>query len=164
VGSGKEYTMAEAFTTRKRRRKADSQNYPCYNDLPMKQPGENRKQVFGRAMNFSCVPFIVCLLVCGLLPVTGEARQSQASDQAGFSASCPGPHRLTARPQNLTLAQGKTTRRQVNLAPATSNSWSSVIQIEGHPAHTSYSRATYSSLQISHPSDRAPPSLAASNI
>jgi len=112
-------------------------------------------------MSFGSVAGIICILVFGLLPLPCESLEPLTPYQAGFYDSCPDPARFTARTQNLNLAQSKTTRRQANLALVTSSGWPALIQVEGHLAHASYSRAAYSSLQISHPSGRAPPSLAA---
>src|ERR1051325_10154177 len=119
----------------------------------MKRAGENRKESFRHATIFSSVAGIACLLICGLLPTPGEARQSLSLDKIGFSVTCPGPARFTARPQDFNLAQSKSPRRPANLAAAASNSWPGLIRIEVRFARTSYSRSAYSAAQISQPSD-----------
>jgi hypothetical protein len=127
----------------------------------MKHLRENRKQAFTGAIIFNFVHGLICLLIGSLLPVAGGVQESRASSQECFSAYCAQVDRVNARPQNLTLTQSKSQRRQANLALATSSSWAGLIHVSGRVAHISSPRAAYSSFQGPRPSDRAPPSIAA---
>src|SRR5215216_2387418 len=127
----------------------------------MKHLRENEKGSFTDAVIFNFVHGLICLLIGSLLPVADGVQESRASNRSGFSACCSQLDRVTARPQNFTLAQSKAQRRQANLALATSSSWAAMIYIEGRIAHVTSRRAAYTSFQAPRPSDRAPPSARA---
>jgi hypothetical protein len=122
----------------------------------MKRLSENRKQAFRRAIVLNYVLGSICLLIGSLLPLPSSSRESHSSNQAGISA-CLRFDRAAARAHKLSLTENKAPRRHHNFAAATSSSWATLIRFKSRFARNSYSEANYSSIQISHPSGRAPP-------
>ncbi|MFP5265707.1 MAG: hypothetical protein ACLGJB_27810 [Blastocatellia bacterium] len=127
----------------------------------MKQRRENRKHPLRRATVFNCVLGSVCLLIVSLLPAPYDAGESFAPCPAGFSACCSQVDRVTAGAKNLSFAQSKAQRRQSHVAAVSPGSWFGLARLGRGFARAAHTEAIHSSVQVSHPSDRAPPPSAA---